>query len=107
MPKYNKLVRDKIPKIIEEGGKKYKIKKLDHNTYIKEIKSKLKEEIDEYFQTDNNVEAIEELADIVEVIHSLALIHGKSFEDIEKIRQKKFKERGGFNEKLYLSEVFD
>jgi predicted house-cleaning noncanonical NTP pyrophosphatase (MazG superfamily) len=107
MPKYNKLVRDKIPKIIEEEGKKYKIKELDNNTYIKELKKKLEEEIDEYFQSNNNVESIEELADIVEVIHSLAMIHGKSFKDIEEIRQRKFDERGGFNEKLYLIEVLD
>lgn len=40
MPKYNKLVRDQIPKIIEETGKKFSTRILDDNEYIKELKKK-------------------------------------------------------------------
>lgn len=107
MTRYNKLVRDKIPEIIERKGKKYTTKKLDTLTYIQELKVKLNEELNEYLETENDEDSIEELADVLEIIHSLSMIHGKSFNDVEVARQKKFIERGGFTEKIYLIEVED
>jgi predicted house-cleaning noncanonical NTP pyrophosphatase (MazG superfamily) len=107
MTKYNKLVRDKIPEIIEKKGKKYTTKKLDTSSYIQELKVKFNEELNEYMESENDADSIEELADVLEIIHSLAIIHGKSFNDVEATRQKKFIERGGFTEKIYLIEVED
>lgn len=58
---YNKLVRDKIPEIIEAEDKEVYTKKLEEYEYIKELNKKIVEEMNEYLE-DNNVE---ELADIV------------------------------------------
>lgn len=99
---YNKLVRDKIPNIIEQNGETCHFKTLNQVTFTIELQRKLKEEVNEYLESKNGREAMEELADILEVIHSLAETHDKSFEDIEKLRQLKLKERGGFKEKYYL-----
>lgn len=107
MPTYNKLVRDKIPEIIEKNGKTCTIMELDMETYIKELKNKFVEELHEYLEATSDDEAIEELSDVLEIIHSLSKIHGKSIEDVEKMRKKKFKDRGGFHDKLYLVEVKD
>lgn len=107
MPAYNKLVRDKIPELIERNGETCKVKMLDKSTYFQELKTKLKEEVNEYLQAENDVEAIEELSDVLEIIHSLSTIHGEGFKDIEAARKKKFVERGGFKEKVYLIEVDD
>ncbi|WP_336246352.1 hypothetical protein [Sporosarcina cyprini] len=52
-------------------------------------------------------EAIEELADIVELIHSLGGIHVSTFDEIEKVRLEKAKNRGRFEKKIYLVEVCD
>lgn len=38
MPIYNKLVRDKIPNIIEAEGKKCTVSILDDVSYMKELK---------------------------------------------------------------------
>ncbi|WP_282172204.1 nucleoside triphosphate pyrophosphohydrolase [Cytobacillus firmus] len=107
MPTYNKLVRDRIPEIIERSGMKYTTRVLDQNKYIKELKKKSFEELEEYTNAENDEEAIEELADLLEIIHALAEIHGASIEKVEELRKQKAEERGGFKEKIFLIEVED
>ncbi|MCA1318385.1 nucleoside triphosphate pyrophosphohydrolase [Bacillus tianshenii] len=107
MPTYNKLVRDKIPQIIEATGKKYTTEILNDQDYIKYLKEKSYEELDEYCAAQTNEEAVEELADLLEIIHALASNHGSSIEEVEKVRQEKAEKRGGFHEKIFLVEVED
>lgn len=107
MNTYNKLVRDKIPEIIRRNGQLCKVKRLDQSEYHSELRKKLKEELNEYLETESNGEAIEELADMLEIIHSLSEIHGRGFKDVEEVRRKKVEERGGFKEKIYLVDVED
>lgn len=97
--KYNKLVRDRIPEIIQE-------KKLipithianDEEYWIK-LKEKLKEETEEFLKEDNK----EELSDILEVIKAISEF--KKIENLEDIRVKKAQERGRFKNKIILDEV--
>lgn len=56
---------------------------------------------------ENDQEAREELADLLECIKALAQIHGSSFEEVERLRQEKAEKRGGFEEKVFLIEVAD
>jgi predicted house-cleaning noncanonical NTP pyrophosphatase (MazG superfamily) len=105
MTRYNKLVRDRIPEIIESNGKKAKVKELDSSTYVRELKAKLEEEWKEYLGSTSDDEAMEELCDILEILHAFAHVHGSSFEELEAIRKKKFHERGGFEKRLYLVEA--
>ncbi|MCS0789943.1 nucleoside triphosphate pyrophosphohydrolase [Cytobacillus firmus] len=105
MPTYNKLVRDRIPEIIAQTGKNYSSRILDQSEYVKELKKKSLEELEEYINANNNDEALEELADLLEVIHSLAEFHGASIEKVEELRKQKAEKRGGFNEKIFLIEV--
>lgn len=107
MPLYNKLVRDKIPEVIEKAGKKYKVRILDDQEYIKELKKKLGEEIEEYLNAKNNNEAVEELADILEIIHALARVHNSTYHEVEVIRKEKANKRGGFQDKVFLIDVED
>ena len=107
MPIHNKLVRDLIPQVIERTGKPFSTRILDENEYIKELKKKSFEELQEYISAENDDHAIEELADLLEIILALAKYHGASFEKVEEIRRKKAEKRGGFNEKIFLIEVED
>ncbi|WP_299091483.1 nucleoside triphosphate pyrophosphohydrolase [uncultured Metabacillus sp.] len=107
MPVYNKLVRDKIPEIIEKTGKKYKTKILSNEEYIKELHAKGFEELKEYVEAKDKESSLEELADVLEIIHALAEFHGSSINEIEEIRRNKADARGGFREKIYLVEVED
>ena len=95
---YNKLVRDKIPEIIKAEGKQVKTRILDDEEYRKELNKKLQEEVKEYLE-DNNVE---ELADIVEVIHGILNSMNISVEKFEKVRKEKAKQRGAFQSRIFL-----
>lgn len=107
MPVYNKLVRDQIPEKIASTGKQYSTRILENQEYISELRKKSREELEEYMNADSNDAAIEELADLLEVISSLAKVHGSSFEEVEKVRNEKFMERGGFDKRILLVEVDD
>lgn len=107
MPIYNKLVRDLIPEIIESKGKKFFTRILSDEEYITELKKKSFEELDEYIKADNKEEALEELADLLEIIHALAEVHGSSIEKVESVRKRKAEDTGGFKQKIFLMEVQD
>ena len=98
---YNKLVRDRIPEIIEAKGDKCKIDILSDEEYLKMIDAKLDEELAEYHKDQN----IEELADLLEVVHAAAIARGYTLEQLEAIRAKKAEERGGFEKKILLISV--
>lgn len=107
MMKYNKLVRDKIPEIIRNDNKECITEILDEKRYVEELKKKLLEEIDEYQTACTDNESLEELADILEIIHELAIVHGSSIEKVEDIRKKKVEKRGGFKDRIFLVGVKD
>ena len=98
---YNKLVRDKIPEIIEKSGNKCVIATLSDEEYAKMLDEKLLEEVAEY-NVDKNAE---ELADILEVICAIAKNKGILEEDLKEIRAQKQHKRGGFDKKILLKEV--
>ncbi|MDF2652441.1 MAG: phosphoribosyl-ATP pyrophosphohydrolase [Paenibacillus sp.] len=102
MPTYNKLVRDLIPQIIDKKNKSLTTRILNDSEYILELKNKLGEEVEEYLSASNDQDAIEELADIMELLHALAEVHGASPQDLEKVRAHKAEQRGGFKDRIYL-----
>lgn len=101
MKTYNKLVRDKIPSIIERNGETPITRILNDEEYLKELNTKLQEEVNEYFADGN----VEELADIVEVIYGLLDAKGVSLEAFEKIRIGKVEKRGAFKKRIFLESV--
>lgn len=107
MPTYNKLVRDRIPEVIEHTGKSFNTTILTQEEYIKELKKKSYEELEEYMSAENNEEALEELADVLEILHAFAAVHGSSINEVEEIRKKKAEKRGGFQERIFLVDVED
>lgn len=100
---YNKLIRDRIPEIIEKSGKEpiYRIAEGDELLYL--LNAKLYEELNEYSESGD----IEELADLYEVILSVLEYKGVHFDEFENIRVKKRDERGSFTKGYVLEEVRD
>ncbi|WP_099157054.1 nucleoside triphosphate pyrophosphohydrolase [Virgibacillus ndiopensis] len=107
MPKYNKLVRDRIPEIIKNTGKESKKETLTDKRYIDELKKKLNEEVAEYQEAKTDTDALEELGDVLELMHALARQHGESIDTVEQIRKEKAAKRGAFQDKIFLIEVED
>lgn len=100
---YNKLVRDRIPEIIEASGKAHKTEILSDDEYLKMIDAKLDEELAEYHKDQN----IEELADLIEVIHAAAKARGYTLDELERVRAEKAAKRGRFEKKILLTEVIE
>lgn len=100
---YDKLIRDRIPEIIESHGKRCEVSVLSDEKFEEYLKKKLQEEVDEFLDDGN----IEELADILEVIYATLRVKGSSPEELEQIRKKKCVERGSFDQKLLLTKVLD
>ena len=99
--KYNKLVRDRIPEIIEASGNTCIAEILSDEDYLKMLDAKLDEELAEYHADQN----IEELADLIEVIRACAVARGHTIEELEQVRAEKTAKRGGFAKKILLKEV--
>ena len=83
------------------------MKILEPNEHENEIKRKLVEELTEYHETTNNKDAIEELADLLELIYAVLPLHGSTMEELEKVRLTKREKRGGFEKGYFLIEVED
>lgn len=101
---YNKLIRDKIPEIMEKDGKTFEMRTLSDIEYREMLDKKLHEELKEYEEA-NDSDHIAELADIVEVIHAIVESKGISIEQFEQVRIAKKTDRGGFSDKLFLVSV--
>ena len=99
--RYHKLVRDRIPEIIESTGKTCETEILSDEDYLQMVDAKLDEELAEYHQDQN----LEELADLTEVIHAAIIARGYTLEDLERVRVEKYEKRGGFQKKICLIEV--
>lgn len=95
---YNKLIRDKIPEIIESSGKTCEVRMLSNDQYLDELNKKLQEELQEYYESGD----VEELADLSEIILAIAKLKGVEEKEFESIRIKKAEKRGRFEKKLFL-----
>ena len=102
---YNKLVRDKIPEIIESNGEKPIFRILSDEEYKVELENKSLEEYNEVLKANDSNERVEELADMLEIIIALAKIEDKSLDDIIAIANMKREKRGGFDKKIFLEKV--
>lgn len=98
---HNKLVRDRIPEIIEASGKKCTTRILDDAAYIAALDAKLTEELAEYHADGS----MEELADLLEVMMAVAVARGHDFAEVEALRQRKAEQRGGFLQRIWLESV--
>ena len=104
---YNKLVRDNIPDIIMEKGETPVTRVLSEVEYRVELETKLGEEYHEVLGTTTSDERIEELADMIEIIISLAKLENKSLDEVIAVAFKKRLKRCGFDRKIYLEKVIE
>lgn len=93
---HNKLVNNKATAICEDYGKEVVTRELLQEECIKALSDKLKEGCDEYVESKN----IEELADMLEVMHAICKTTGVEIKEVEKVRVEKEKQRGSFDKRI-------
>lgn len=99
-----KLVRDRIPEIIRANGEEPVTYQADAVEYRTRLRAKLLEEVDEFLTADGGA-AVEELADILEVVYALAADLGTTEAALAAVRSAKALERGGFAQRVVWSGV--
>lgn len=99
--KCHKLVRNRIPEIIEADGKSCICETLSDEDYISLLDQELNEELAEYQES----KSLEELADLLEVIQAVVKARGRTLEELEQVRADKVAKRGEFEKKILLKEA--
>lgn len=103
--KVDKLIRDKLPAIMEAQGLRIFTRRLADAEFIDRLKDKLVEEAHEARSADDRADLIDELADVAEVMLALAAASGVSADEIEARRLAKRAERGGFDDRVHNAAV--
>ena len=101
---YYKLIRDRIPEIIEQDGREYEILVMTEDEYRVALANKLGEEVQEVLEAaSRDVGSLpKELADLYEVIDSLVSAFDLNEESIREIQRERRVKRGGFEKRLKL-----
>lgn len=102
MKVYDKLVRDRIPKIIESSGNKCEIERVSDEVALEYLYKKLGEEVNELLDDKN----LDEIADVMEVLFAIGKKYGYSENDVLSRRNEKRDARGGFEDNLVLKKTF-
>ena len=99
---YDKLVRDAVPEAIRADGHDCLVEVLAPDAYVAALKRKLVEEAHEALAASERDDLLFELADLLEVIVSLADASNISRETLEATRLRRHEQRGGFERRLFL-----
>lgn len=99
---FNKLVRDGIPAKLDAAGVRYEIRTAAPGELEALLLAKLQEEVDELLGAASDDEALEEIADISEVLAALATRHGANEALLRAKQRAKRDARGGFEEGIVL-----
>lgn len=101
---YGKLVRDRIPEIIQSEGRRPVTRILDEASYRQALLAKLIEEAQEASHA-TACDLPGELADVLEVLRALTVIAGISWPQLLALAEDKCSRRGGFGRRIYLESV--
>lgn len=97
-----KLVRDRIPEIIRADGGQPVVQTLDDAAYGRALRYKLGEEAREVITADGGA-LLDELADVYELVQTIARVAGFTPDDIIRHADEKRAARGGFALRLWLA----
>lgn len=100
-----KLIRDRLPAMMRADGLAVFDRRLDDTEFAQALCDKLIEESHEVREAASANELTGELADVMEVIHAMAAVHGLSMSEIEAKRLAKRTERGGFDGRVFNAAV--
>ena len=90
---YDKLVRDRIPEVIEDDGKEYSVTQTRDPELLRDYAlKKLREEVMEFVEDP----CAEEAADILEILHFVCKRMNITETEISAARMSKYVRRGGF-----------
>lgn len=99
---YNKLIRDKIPQVMERRGARYKIRRLSQKQLKIELLKKVGEEASGLLNSKTKAEVADEVGDVLAVINEIKKVFKITDKEINQAIKNAFVKKGGFRKKLYL-----
>jgi predicted house-cleaning noncanonical NTP pyrophosphatase (MazG superfamily) len=98
----SKLIRDRIPDVVRAKGTDLPTRIASRGELPKLLCDKLLEEAQEVIVAEDDDARLEELADLLEVVHAYASFLGKGPDDLDKVRETKRARCGGFVDGVVL-----
>jgi predicted house-cleaning noncanonical NTP pyrophosphatase (MazG superfamily) len=102
--RHDKLVRDRIPEIVEAAGKHPVYRILDAAEFRVAVCEKLIEEAKETAAATGD-ERLSELADLAETLDAALAAHGFTHDHLRARRDARRRERGAFERRVFLESV--
>ena len=99
---YDKLVRDRIPEIMDGAGVRYEVAALDPDAFRDALLAKVVEEAEELRAAASGGEVTKEIADVFEVLDALMALDGIDAGEVFEVQAARRRDRGGFERRLVL-----
>lgn len=99
---YHKLIRDKIPLVMKKNRAEFKVKKLNAQSFKRELLKKVGEEASSLPRLRKKHEIANELADTLDVINEVKRVFKISDRQIRSEQRKAQTRKGGFKKRLFL-----
>lgn len=103
---HRKLVRDRIPEIISANGQQHETRIMENDEHLGLLKKKLLEESQEVIEATDRNEIIKELADLSEVVRSIAEAEGITMEEVITTMEERAEKRGRFKKGIFLERTW-
>lgn len=98
---YDKLIRDRIPEIMDAEGTEYETEVLNERDYVAALRAKVLEEAREISEASPE-ELAKEIGDLLEVLEALRGACRMDEHLVERVRIERRRDRGGFERRLRL-----
>ena len=99
---FEKLVRDRIPEIMDGAGVGYEVGTLEPDAFREALLAKVVEEAEELREAASRGEVVKEIADVFEVLDALMALEGIDAGEVREVQAARRRDRGGFERRLVL-----
>ena len=99
---YDKLIRDRIPEIMDRDGVRYEVDELESDAYREALAAKVVEEAEELRAASAREDVVKELADVLEVLEAVMRVEGIDMGEVRSVQAARREARGGFERRLRL-----
>ncbi|WDL96872.1 nucleoside triphosphate pyrophosphohydrolase [Alicyclobacillus sp. ALC3] len=101
--RYDRLVRDRIPDMIESMGNIALCRDLDDETFAQALLATLVRASQQFAES----ESLETMADMLDAVDAWLEVKGLSMDEVEHAREERRKRCGGFDRRRFLEVVAD
>ena len=99
---YDKLIRDRIPEIMDRDGVRYEVDEMEGDAYREALAAKVVEEAEELRAASAREDVVKELADVLEVLEAVMRVDGIDVGEVRTVQAARREARGGFERRLRL-----